>query len=245
MNIKEPIYKKIEEDIRQKILNGIYKKNSIIPKEIDLAKQYGVSRPTICKAIQNLVLEGYLERKKRLGTIVCEPKINQEFTQVIESYNSEMSRKGFKPKTKVLSFSITNATKEIAKNLNININDKVHKLVRLRYVNDEPIVLVTTYIPDKILINLKKEDFINNSLYSLLNTLNYPIFKIKRVLDVILADETTSDLLEINIGDPLFYFHSIGISNNNQPIEYSISKYRGDKNSFVFELSNVVKLNTN
>ena len=66
------------------------------------------------------------------------------------------------------------------------------------------------------------------------------ITSIKRKLDVILADETCADLLDIKNGDPLFYFHSTGYDATHTAIEYSIAKYRGDRNSFVFELSNTL-----
>ena len=67
--------------------------------------------------------------------------------------------------------------------------------------------------------------------------MQFPILKIRRKLDVLKADETTAHLLDINEEDPIFYFHSTAFTNHNIPIEYSISKYRGDINSFVFELN--------
>ena len=51
---------------------------------------------------------------------------------------------------------------------------------------------------------------------------------------MILADETCADLLDVKNGDPLFYFHSTGYDESHTAIEYSIAKYRGDRNSFVF-----------
>ncbi len=92
MNI--PLHKKIRQDILNKIETNEYSENQLIPTELELAEIYGVSRPTIRQAIQALVNEGYLEKRKRRGTIVRKPKIQQEFTHVIESYDSEMSRKG-------------------------------------------------------------------------------------------------------------------------------------------------------
>ena len=236
-NNKIPRHLFIQQDLLKKIKSGEYAEGQLIPKESELTDIYQVSRPTVRQAIQFLVNDGYLERRKRRGTIVKQQKINQEFTHIIESYDSEMNRKGLHPKTKVLTFKLDKATVDIAKHLDINEFEAVYKLVRLRYAENKPIVLVTTYLPVKALPNFLDNDFKQEKLYSVLEKMNFPILQIRRKLDVLKADETTSDLLDIEEGDPIFYFHSIGYSHDRTPIEYSISKYRGDIYSFIFELN--------
>lgn len=238
LSTKIPLHQQIKEDLLKKIHSGYYKKNEIIPKEIDLAKQYNVSRPTVRQAVQSLVADGYLERKQRKGTLVKRNKISQEFTHIIESYDSEMKRKGLKPKTKVLMFKKEIANFDIRTNLILSEDEEVYKLVRLRYAESDPIVLVTTYLPVKFLPNFLDINFSERKLYDALTELGFPIKSVIRKLDVIKADETTSDLLDISEEDPIFYFHTVGYTNNRIPIEYSISKYRGDLNSFVFEVNN-------
>ena len=75
-----------------------------MPRMNGLAEIYNVSRPTIRKAVQILVDEGYLEKRKKRGTIVCDPTIRQEFAQVIQTFNKEVKEKGLTPSTKVLTF---------------------------------------------------------------------------------------------------------------------------------------------
>ena len=100
----EAKYKKIETILKQRIIDQTYPLNSLLPKEIELAAEFNTSRPTINHAIHNLVQQGFLEQRKRLGTIVKRNKIAQEFTHVIQSYNQEMDDKGLKARTKVISF---------------------------------------------------------------------------------------------------------------------------------------------
>ena len=76
-------------------------------------------------------------------------------------------------------------------------------------------------------------------LYDMFNKFNHPICKISRLLEVIKADETVSDLLNIEKDSPIFYFHSYGKDKQQNVIEYSISKYRGDINSFLFDLTKI------
>lgn len=234
---KMPRHLTIQQDLLKKIQSGVYPQGQLIPKECELTEIYQVSRPTVRQAIQQLVNDGYLERRKRRGTIVKQQKISQEFTHIIESYDSEMNRKGLHPKTKVLTFKLDKANADIANNLQINEYEDVYKLVRLRYAESKPVVLVTTYLPAKLLPNFINNDFTQKKLYSVLQKMDFPILQIRRKLEVLKADETTSDLLDIEAGDPIFYFHSIAFTHDRIPIEYSISKYRGDINSFVFELN--------
>jgi len=235
MNI--PLHKQIEQDILKKIKSGEYPENETIPTEIELSDVYGVSRPTIRQAVQSLVNEGYLEKRKKRGTLVKRSKIQQDFTRHVESFDSELYRKGLSPRTKVLNFTTTTATEEVAKNLNLNESDLVYKLTRLRFAEDKPVVFVTSFIPYQILPDLHQVDFSKHSLYATFREMGYPIHSVSRKLEITMADETASYLLDVQENDPLFYFHTRGFTKNRLPIEYSIAKYRGDINSFVLEIS--------
>lgn len=234
--MKKALHEVIREDILEKILNETYKLGDKIPNEVDIAEVYSVSRPTVRQAIQTLVNDGYLERIKRRGTFVRDRKITQEFTHQITSYDDEIHRKGLIPQTKIISFTVEQANEEVATHLNLDINDDVYKLTRLRYAGKQPVVLVTTYLPVKYLDNLLEIDFTTVSLYSKLTEMGFPIVSINRKLEVIKADDLSSTLLNVNNNEPLFYFHSTGFSNDSIPLEYSISWYRGDLNSFVFNV---------
>ncbi|MDO5714645.1 MAG: GntR family transcriptional regulator [Tissierellia bacterium] len=233
-----PLYQMIYNDLLKKIKDNYYPIGSVIPTEFELAEKYQVSRPTVRRAIGLLADSGYVQRKKREGTKVINRKIPQSFTHVIQSYNQEMEQKGLIPKTNVLGFSIENASTEVADALDIEVAAKVYKLIRLRFTNDAPIVIVTTYLPEKLLPGLNKYDFRKESLYDTLENYNIFIEHIKRTLNVTGADQLTSALLDIGEGDPIFRFHSIGYARNGLAVEYSISMYRGDLNSFIFELNN-------
>ncbi|AVK64065.1 GntR family transcriptional regulator [Lactobacillus sp. CBA3606] len=229
-------HKQIELDLLQKIKDGTYPPQTLIPREVDLMAHYGVSRPTVRQAIQSLVSQGLLEKRKRRGTMVKQPKIAQAFTQIVEGYNDEMSNKGLLPQTKVLLLQREAANVEVADNLRLNVGEAVYKLVRLRYANYQPVVLITSYIPVRLQADLLAVDFTQASLYDTLSQAKHEVTHVRRRLDVLTADETVADLLNIAQGDPLFYFHTQGFTASELPVEYSVAKYRGDVNYFVMNL---------
>lgn len=231
-----PKYLEIQNLLLQRIKNGDYQEGQLIPKEVDLAEQLNVSRPTVRHAIRNLVQRGYLERRKKRGTIVTQTKIKQQFTHVIESYNTEIQNNGLVAKTQVLNFSTEKASDEVAEALTIKPNTEVYKLVRLRSADNKPVVFVVTYLPIAQLPDLQKIDFTHHSLYSELAKAGLEITHVSRKIEVHPATEEEAQLLETDIKAPIFYFHTIGFTKDHRALEYSIASYRGDLNYFMVEI---------
>lgn len=231
-----PKYLEIQNLLLQRIKNGDYQEGQLIPKEVDLAEQLNVSRPTVRHAIRNLVQAGYLERRKKRGTIVTQTKIKQQFTHVIESYNTEIQNNGLVAKTQVLNFSTEKANDEVAEALTIKPNTEVYKLVRLRSADNKPVVFVITYLPIAQLPDLQKIDFTHHSLYSELAKAGLEITHVSRKIEVHPATEEEAQLLETDIKAPIFYFHTIGFTKDHRALEYSIASYRGNLNYFMVEI---------
>lgn len=229
-------YQLVEQTLLTRIQDGTYPEGSLIPKETELIAEFGVSRPTIRQAIQELVDQGYLEKKRKRGTLVRRTKIAQEFTHVLQSYDQEMAAKGLKTKTQVLVFREEVATPEVQTALGLQPGARVYELMRLRFANDKPVVLVTSYLPQALLPDLISVDFTKRSLYAELDARGLRVTNVQRKLEVQAADETTSALLATTPGAPLFYFHTTGRTASGQCLEYSIANYRGDSNYFVFNL---------
>ena len=141
-------YKTIYDSIKDKILNKEYPANSKIPDEISLCKEYNCSRMTMKKALDLLVQEGLLYRKRGQGSFVMSS--NNSKGQIIVP---ERELQGFTKSSqgnvtsKILEFKLEFANEEIANNLNINVDDPIYNIFRLRLVNNKPYVLERTYMP--------------------------------------------------------------------------------------------------
>ncbi|MGN0070723.1 MAG: GntR family transcriptional regulator [Atopobiaceae bacterium] len=232
------LYDKIKDDLLAKIRDGTYPEGSTIPTEIELAKSYGVSRPTVRQALQILASEGFLEKRRKRGTVVTHPKVDQRgFSMGLASFEDAMRMAGRMPRTQVLTFRREKADKTVREKLELAQDDEVYKLVRLRYADDQPNVFVESYIPCTPYPGLDAYDFNRKSLYAAMDECGHQVMSARRHLEAIKAEGATAALLDVEPGDPLIVFHSVARDAEGTAVEYSVATYRGDSNSFDLEVS--------
>lgn len=237
MDPRIPLYYQLMQLFRQQIEEGRFQPGDAFPSENDICLEYGISRPTVRQALNELAKEGLLHRIKGKGTFVSAPKIEQDFMQKLMSFTEEMRQKGFKNTTKVLSLNVMPATKTVAAHLGLTVDEPVFCLERLRFINDEPIVVVTTYLPQKNCPTLDKRDLTDASLYETLDKqFGINVSRAKRILEVDAATEEDADLLQVEEGAPLQLSRTVAWNQYEKPIEFSIARYRGDRSQFVIDL---------
>lgn len=247
-NSSVPLYYQLQSIIVDTIKDNKIKEGVMLPTEIEISNIFDVSRPTVRMALNNLVNKGYLKRIKGKGTFVTKPKIYQEYTKFIESYNEEMKKKGLIPKTKVLEKFVMEADEVIAEKLNVCEGEKIIKLKRLRfathldeeeiiYDRNKPVLVTTVYTVYDLLPSLMNYDFEVFSFYEVLDKNNLSVKKVVREIEAKNADAENASLLEINEGDAVHVITSTGFLENGVPVEYSESIYPGERNKFVIEIS--------
>lgn len=231
------LYTEIRDDIFKKISDGTYCEGDSIPSEIDLAAGYGVSRSTIRQALQLLVSEGYLERRKRRGTIVTRPKVDQFAATGIRSFEEEQANAGRKIRTTVINFKRQRANDEVMRALGLPARSEVWHLVRLRYVDERANVFVESYVPCLLYPGFDEYDFATTRLYGAMTEKGRPVARAHRRLGVIKADSAMSALLDVDVDDPLILMHTVGWDETGDAVEYSIATYRGENNVFEFDVT--------
>jgi len=208
-----------------------------IPTEVEISEYFGISRPTVRQAINELVVEGYLYRIKAKGTFISKPKITQDFLQTLDSFNNEMRKKGLVPSTKILQKEIVKSDEKIAQVLKLETGADVIRLTRLRSADNEPIVFSITYIPYNVCPSLMDHDLENESLYEVIEKeTGKLVSNAVRSLECVTASEFEAKLLNIDKGAPVQYFESIVSLEDGTLVEYSLAKYRSDRSKFTFEL---------
>jgi GntR family transcriptional regulator len=236
-NTPIPLYYQLKQIILDEIKNGNLQPEDPIPTEKELSEIFEISRTTIRQAITELVNDGYLYRVKSKGTFVSKPKISQDFIRKLETFNEQIRRIGLTPSTKLLELTVIKAEEEIASILELSLDEKVIKLVRLRFADDEPIVIVETYLPYNVCFPVLQHNMGKESLYEVLSkNPESRVYRVLRTVEAIVAGQYESKLLQIKKGYPIQLFKTIGYNQKGKPIEYSIARYRGDRNKFEVEI---------
>lgn len=208
-----------------------------IPSEKSLCEHYQVSRTVVRQALRELEHEGVIRRKKGKGTFISPPKISEGLVQKLTGFYQDMVERGLKPGTQVLHQDVVPATEKVAGYLNLTPGEQVIDIQRLRSVNEEPIQIVTTYIPYEMCPSLATVDLTDRSLYEFLET-EYGIIIVKgqRYIEAVLANDIEAELLGIERRAPLLMLDSVSYLENGRPIEYYHAVHRGDRSRFEVEL---------
>lgn len=238
-NSPVPMYFQIRKEIIKAIKSGIYGIGDQLPTELEFCTQLDISRPTIRQAFQELINEGYITRKKAKGTFVCKPKVEGFFFKKLESYNDEMHALNLSPKTNVLHSEVIVPDDDIKEHLKLEKHARVFHLVRLRYADDDPMVYVHTYIPYDKFPRIEEQNFKSEdtSLYDLMkHHYQMPIAYVDRTIEASNSTRELAKLLDLTEGQAIYTITTTAYNDLDEPIEYSIANYRGDRSKFSIRL---------
>ena len=232
-----PYYVQLKEIIRAHIDNGDWAVGSQIPSEPELCELYNISRTVVRQALKELTYEGLLVREKGRGTYVSEPKISEGLVQELTGFYENMLERGIRPVSQVLKQQVTDANSKVAASLGLPIGTPVVEIRRLRFVNKEPIVLVTTYLPYAICPSLLEADLRQQSLYKFIEAeCGLFIARGRRTIEAVPANEYEAQLLQVQKGSPLILLDSVSYLEDGRPVEYYHALHRGDRSRFEVEL---------
>jgi GntR family transcriptional regulator len=125
----------------------------------------------------------------------------------------------------------------VAHALRLEPGEPVIELERLRFVQDEPIALVTTFLPYGRCAAVLQADLTHQSLYTVMESIcGIVIARGQRTMEAVAANQREAALLEIDPGSPLMLIDSVSFEADGAPIEYYHALHRGDRSRFVAEV---------
>ncbi len=228
-----PLYVQIEGQLREYIQKDEYKNGKMFPNEIDLSKQLGVSRSTIRQALNKLVFEGLLVRKKGVGTVVADKAVNLKVKNWL-SFSQEMKSLGIKVKNFELHVSWELPDEELCSFFNLKNKDaEILKLERLRGKPNFPFVYFISYFNPEI--GMTGEEDYSRPLYNIMETDYGVTVKLSREeISALVADVFLAKKLRLNQGDPVLKRKRFVYDTNGMPVEWCEGYYRAD--SFVYTI---------
>ncbi len=227
-----------QSEARDRVLDLIEKLGigDAIPSERQLSSDLGVSRLTVRAALDDLVRDGYLIRKRGSGTFVSEPKIAQELTMT--SFTEDMRRRGMEPASRTLELRTTTAGPWLGRILHVSPSEPIVVVKRLRLADDETMAIETLHVRASLVPGLSAGDLEQQSFYTLLSDrYGLDIVGGTQTIEPTVTNEEESDVLGVPLHSPAFLFERTTRSSAGEIVEYVRSLYRGDRYRLVTELS--------
>ncbi len=228
-----PLHAQVEMLVREMIKAPEYQNKAFLPNETDLAKQLGISRNTVRQALNKLVYEGLLDRKKGVGTRVADKSVNTRAQNWL-SFSQEMKASGIEIINFDLKVSWVEADEDTATFFDIPMGKKIFKLERLRGRAEYPFVYFISYFHPRIGLN-EEEDF-SRPLYEILEKDHSVIVKLsKEEISAELAGKEIGKLLNVGTGSPILKRKRFVFDPGGRPVEYNLGFYRADSFTYTIE----------
>jgi len=224
-----PYYEQIAAHIRNLIKDQKLVQGQTFYSEGEVAHMLAISKMPVRQAFQKLRSEGLLVVARGKRPVIGSGKLPWNF-QELRGFSEEMKRRGLQPSAKVLSLDLRTPDAGVGQALKLGEGQKVYCLKRLRYVDGEPVAVVTSYLPAAVFPEIQKQDLEGQSLYRIFEqTYKRRLRWAEEVIGAATANEEDAKVLQAAVGSAVLLIKETTYDGHETPIEYSVSVLRGDR----------------
>ena len=227
-------YKQIENDLLQKINLGYYKKDDLIPTELELSATYHVSRVTVRKATDNLVARGLLKRVAGVGTFVQHSAVTLNPSS-IQGFSSTMEKQGISVHTEIPTFMLQSAPANIASILQIETGEPIYFIERIRDANEEVFQFETTYMSSRLYPDISIQILRKSKYQYFEQTLGLKIAHSHHTVTPLHPSKRMADLFGITLNTPILRVANTTYLSNEQVMDYTELTLNSPKYQLTYE----------
>lgn len=224
-----PLYHQLAEQLTAAITTGRLRPGDPFENELSLADRLDLSRPTVRRAIAELVQRGLLVRRRGIGTTVANEVIHRrdELTSLYE----DLERAGRTPKTTVLSLDTAAVDETAAAFFKVAADTPLVSIVRLRSAGHEPMAILHNWLSDDY-ADLTLEELTSKGLYALLRERGVKPVIAQQTIGARKPTAPERKSLGLAAGDPLLTMTRRAYDGSGTPVEYGDHCYRADQYAF-------------
>jgi len=228
-----PLYYQIATILQDAVHDGRLPAGSRLENEISLGQRFGFSRPTVRRAIQELVDKGMLVRRRGIGTQIVHGQVtrNVDLTSLYE----DLDRTGQKPTTKVVGHETREATEKEADTLGVPVGSPVLHLTRVRYADGVPLAVLDNVLPAEF-TDLTADDLETYGLYQLMRARGVALRVAKQRIAARSATARECELLALPKNSPVLAMERTAFDNSGRAVEFGKHCYSPDMYSFEITL---------
>lgn len=234
-----PLYHQIYLILRDKIAGGAYRTGDVLPSEEGTARQFGVSRITAKRALNELADAGYVVRERGRGTRVVYVTPTAPVRANVEGLLENLMAMGLKTEVTLFEFGYVAPDEAVAQALQCSAGEKVQRAVRVRRLEGKPFSYLTTHVPEDVGRSFGREDLASTALLTLLERCGVEVSRAEQTITATLADAAVASRLMVDLGSPLLRITRIVYDQQDRPVEYIVGLYRPDRYQYRMALSRV------
>ncbi len=213
-----------------------------LPSAREIMEEYGVSRITVQRALNELVREGYINRQPGKGNFVAK-KLEDTRAERLTGFLEEQQKLGLKIGSRTLFIGQKEAPPAIFEKLDLVPGEATFLIQRVGIVEDEPVAVSDLWLALPKRFELYEESLSQHEVH-LVHTFIESIFLQngiqlpggEKTLEATIATSREADLLNINLGDPMMLVHVTMRSQDNRNVVYVKAIYRGDRYLYTTKL---------
>ena len=224
-----PLWFQAAQQLEAAIDRGDLRPGQRLDNEVELAVRFGLSRPTLRKAIEQLVGQGLLVRKRGVGTQVVQSQVKRPVE--LSSLFDDLASADRQPSTRVLSCREVPADDAVAAALGLALGEPVVAVERLRSADGTPLAILRNWLPTDV-GELTAALLAEHGLYALLRRYGVHLRIANQRIGAAAADATQARLLGTRRGDPLLTMERVSYDDTGRPVELGRHRYRADSYSF-------------
>lgn len=226
-----PLYVQLAQKIAQAIRAGRYQPDEALPSERMLSESLGLSRVTARKAIDQLVGQGLVVRRRGSGNYIA-PRLEQPLSR-LTSFSEELQQRGFHPSSRWLRRALTAVTPEEQLALGLSTGARVARLERLRLADEVVMAYEVSVLPEQV---LPDPAGVEASLYAHLEQRGKAPVRALQHLRALNADPALAQRLDVPAGQAVLHISRVGYLESGQAVELTQSYCRSEYYGFVAEM---------
>ena len=230
-----PLYHQVAQAFEQAIREGRLAPETKLENEVDLAKRYNISRPTLRQAMDKLVRDGLVVRRRGVGTQVVGPRVRRSLK--LSSLYNDLRDSGVQPTTSVLTFETVVSADEVADRLGLPAETEVYHLRRLRSIDGQRLGIMENYLPLSV-GTLTRESLEQDGLYNVIRRQGTDFQMAHQTVGATVATADQAELLGVSPGSPLVTVQRTALDSSGTAIEFGDHVYRADLYSYETTLMN-------
>lgn len=228
-----PLYMQVRDLILERITNGTWKAGAMLPAEVDLARELGISSGTVRKALDALEAERVISRRQGKGTFVNDSKTQALAWRYDNLRGKDGSRLAGASSTGEMTSGPANEAER--QRLRLGVGERVVRIRRVHMNGDRPYMYEDVALPERHFPGLAQHLHVPQRMAELAQEFGLVLGRGVETVQAVAAGATAADILSIAKGTPILELDRVVFAIDGRPLEWRVATCHLGEERYVAE----------